>query len=370
MRRTATAVTAVLTIALACGACESSADPDDSPRPTASTTSAPSVSEHESGPQSPIAYGLEVPRGATQLGPLVRYRSARLIATYKPDLDAALAQEKAEEEKKLKEDEENGTPSPSPSPSPTTRPSEDTYSLLDEPPRADVVVSFMRIDGSPTEIVRRMAAQINAVIPTAKLRTNDISTFCQAKERRVTGCRIEARGATKDDRDLRVTVTVDPGDLATRSSYPSDERKPVMTLTAEYLGDPREGQVSRPETVDVPRDVKGSDTSDLIWPRMDLDEPRDDWSLAGWKVPDDGAILLSGDRPGFAAIATTRVGTADEIAQEFARSVGTPRKDVLEDLNEIVTTYTATGKKGTAVASFVLSARGNYAMLSFTPRSS
>jgi len=29
------------------------------------------VSEHESGPESPIAYGFQVPRGASQIGPLV-----------------------------------------------------------------------------------------------------------------------------------------------------------------------------------------------------------------------------------------------------------------------------------------------------------
>ena len=40
----------------------------------------------------------------------------------------------------------------------------------------------------------------------------------------------------------------------------------------------------------------------------------------------------------------------------------------MEDLNEITTTYIARGKNGeVALASYVLSARGYYAMLFYTP---
>ena len=47
-----------------------------------------------------------------------------------------------------------------------------------------------------------------------------------------------------------------------------------------------------------------------------------------------------------------------------------PAKDVVEDLNEITTTYIAKGKNGeVALASYVLSARGYYAMLFYTPPS-
>src|SRR5699024_11564194 len=45
------------------------------------------ANEHESGPESPIAYGMSVPRGATQVGPLVRMRSQKLIDAYQPELD-------------------------------------------------------------------------------------------------------------------------------------------------------------------------------------------------------------------------------------------------------------------------------------------
>ena len=135
-----------------------------SPRPRGLTrsvdTSRPAptdVSEHESGPESPIAYGLQVPRGATQVGPLVRYRSKRLIEAYKPELDAAQAQRDAEQQRRRTEAEANGTPLPPPTPTPTTEPSDDTFNLLENPPKPDTTISLMRIDGSPTEAVRRMA---------------------------------------------------------------------------------------------------------------------------------------------------------------------------------------------------------------------
>lgn len=371
MRRTATAATAALTLALGLGACDASgsSDPATGATPSANVTTPASVSEHESGPQSPIAYGLEVPRGATQLGPLVRYRSQQLIQAYKPDLEAAEAQKEAEEEKKREEAGEDATPSPSATtPTPDSRPSEDTFDLLEDPPRPDVTVSVMRIDGSPTQIVRRMAAQINAVLPDADLATGDISEYCTSRDQRVTGCSLAARGMTEDERDVRITVRVDPGDIDTRTAAPSDNRRPVMTLKAEYLGDPRQGQLTQPESVDVPRDVEGDDTSNLIWPRMDVDASPEAWRIAGQKIPADGTILLSGRTPSFAAVAAPKVRDADDIAREFAESFGKPTKDVVEDLNEISTTYTAKGKKGTATAIYVLSARGNYAMLFFTPK--
>jgi hypothetical protein len=59
---------------------------------------------------------------------------------------------------------------------------------------------------------------------------------------------------------------------------------------------------------------------------------------------------------------------ADQIASDFAATVGTPTKDVVEDLNEVSTTYRSVGKNGErATATYVLSARGNYAMLLYDP---
>jgi hypothetical protein len=336
----------------------------DRPAPT-------DVSEHESGPESPIAYGLQVPRGATQVGPLVRYRSKRLIEAYKPELDAAQAQRDAEQQRRRTEAEANGTPLPPPTPTPTTQPSDDTFRLLEEPPKPDITISLMRVDGSPTQVVRRMAAQIDTVLPDAGIIRSDISSYCDDRDRRITGCRLEAEGLAANERDLKITLTVDPGNVKTRTAPPATNQNPVMQLKVEYVGDPRDGQVDRrgDGDVDVPREVTQPDTSGLIWPRMDEDAARTAPLLNDWHAPLGSTLLLSGYEPGFVAMATTKALDADRIASMFAESVsGEPSKDVVEDLNEITTTYTAKRKNGeVAMASYVLSARGYYAMQFYTP---
>jgi hypothetical protein len=369
MRRIATTLALVGVLAL--GACETRTQ--DEVRPTADTTAAAQqgvdVTEHESGPQSPISFGLEVPEGATQLGPLVRYRSAALIEAYQPQLDAA----EAEQERANAEGEEVDGIEPTPTDTattPATRPSDDTFALIDDAPRPDVTISLLRVDGDPTTVLRRLIAQVNAVLPDADLVDDDLSQYCRAEERRITGCTVSAEGLTADRRDVRITITADPGDVATRTAYPASQRRPVMTVRAEYVGDPRSGQLEpRPRSAEVPRDVEGEDRSGLIWPSMDVSAPRSTPLLDGrWTVPTTGTLLLSGDRPRFAAVSAERVREADAIAEEFAASVGTVTKDVVEDLNEISTTYTARGEDGSrARATFVLSARGSYAMLFYTP---
>jgi hypothetical protein len=336
----------------------------DRPAPT-------DVSEHESGPESPIAYGLQVPRGATQIGPLVRYRSNRLIEAYRPELDAAQAQRDAEQQRRRTEAEANGTPLPPPTPTPTTEPSDDTFNLLDTPPKPDTTISLMRVDGSPTQVVRSMVAQIDTVLPDAGIIRSNISTYCEERDRRITECRVEAEGRTANKRDLKITLTVDPGDIKTRTSPPATNQNPVMQLKIEYVGDPRLGQLNRQGdgNVDVPRGVSTRDTSGLIWPRMDEDAPATAPLLNDWREPLGSTLLLSGFQPAFAAVATTKALDADRIASSFAETVNDePAKDVVEDLNEITTTYIAKGKNGeVAMASYVLSARGYYAMLFYTP---
>jgi hypothetical protein len=371
MRRRAAALAACLLISVT-AACD---QPVDGTLPDPSNTSdlpvPTDVSEHESGPESPIAFGLQVPRGATQVGPLVRYRSKRLIDAYRPELDAAQAQRDAEQQRRRDEAEANGTPLPPPTPTPTTQPSDDTFKVLDTPPKPDTTISLMRIDGSPTQVVRRMAAQIDHVLPDAEIIRSDISSYCDERNRRITGCRIEAEGRAHNQRDLKITLTVDPGDVKTRTAPPATNQNPVMMLTIEYVGDPRRGQVDRrgDGDVDVPREVTQPDTSGLIWPRMDEDAIRTAPLLNDWRAPLDATLLLSGYTPDFAALATTQALDADRIASTFVETVSKePSKDVVEDLNEITTTYTATRKNGeVAMASYVLSARGSYAMLFYSP---
>ena len=370
-RRVAVAVAALVLVPVVAGCDQAGTGLSAGPSNTSDRPAPTDVSEHESGPESPIAYGLQVPRGATQVGPLVRYRSKRLIEAYKPELEAAQAQRDAEQQRRRAEAEAEGTPLPPPTPTPTTEPSDDTFNLLETPPKPDTTISLMRIDGSPTTAVRNMVAQIDTVLPEAGIIRSDISTYCDERNRRITGCHVDAEGTTTNGRDLKIRLDVDPGDVKTRTSPPSTNQNPVMKLRVQYVGDPRGGQVNRQGDgdIDVPRSVSAPDTSGLIWPRMDEDASPASTLLNDWNAPLGSTMLLSGFDPAFAALATTKALDADRIASSFAEAVEEePAKDVVEDLNEITTTYIAEGENGeVAMASYVLSARGYYAMLFYTP---
>lgn len=373
MRKIGVAAIAVLALVSVLSSCQTRADQS---RPTSSTTSkAPDVSVHQSGPDSPIGYGMQVPKGATQLGPLVRFRSERLIAAYQPDLNTALAQKAAEDRAKAAEAEKEGKTIPTPGPTPVTRPSDDTFKLLDKAPKPDSTVSLMRVDGNPSDVVYRMIRQIDAVLPDAGIDTKDLSQYCPSVDSRYTGCDLDVRGLTGGGRDIRVSLTVDPGNIKTRSSPPSARTRPIMTLSIAYVGEPRTGQIGKDSegVGDLPDKNATAPDSPLIWPRMDLDAPQTAALLDGrWKAPEGATILLSGYRPRFVALSTEKGKQADLIAEEYTRSVsdkGVFAKDIVEDLNEISTTYTAERKDGKrAFASYVLSARGNYAMLFYLPK--
>jgi len=365
-------VTVVALVALA--ACENaSSDDDPGPQPSVTATKAPDLSEHESGPESPIAYGLFVPAGATQLGPLFRYRSSRLITAYRPELEAAQAQKAAEDAEKVAEGVADGTPSPTPTPTPTTRPSPDSFTMIEDPPRPDTSVSLMRIDGDPTDVVLRMLAQINAAIPDANLALDDLSKYCAAQDRRITSCHVDARGLTEGNREIRVTVQVDAGNLATRTAPPAALTHPVMQVVAEYTGEPRAGQLGRDtgSLDDIAEVSEGDDTSGLIWPKMDLDSETSTPLVNGWTAPSSATLLLSGFTPQFAVMTTQRAVEADETAEQFVKANsprGTVIKDVVEDLNSVSTMYAYQTKDGSiARAVYILSARGNYTALFYTP---
>lgn len=364
---------AAFSLIAACDGQGSEGDLSPTSSATQVTTQPPDVTEHESGPESPIAYGLQVPRGATQLGPLIRYRSTRLITAYLPELKAAQAQEDAEARDKAAEEASEGTPPTPTLPTPDTRPSDDSFKLLEDPPAPDSTVSLMRIDGSPSDVVRRMLTQIAALLPDSGVSTDDLGNYCRSTQRRITSCRLAMQGIAQDDREVRVVMTVDPGNIRTRTSGPSDLTRPVMSVSVEYVGEPRKGQLSRESnSLDGVTDIDSeAEKSGLIWPQMDEDAPGTSRLLNGWTAPTSATILLSGYHPGFVVITATRAADADVTAEQYVQTNSATRsitKDVVEDLNEVSTTYTARTKDGgTARATYVLSARGNYTVLFYEP---
>lgn len=373
MRKTGAAAIAVLALVTALSACETK---DSQNQQTSVSANAPDISVHASGPESPIGYGLQVPKGATQLGPLVRFRSPRLIAAYQPELDAALAQKAVEQSEKEATAEAEGKTFPTPAPTPLTRPSDDTFKLLQNAPKPDNTVSLMRIDGKPSDVIIRMISQIRAVLPANDINIDDLSTYCTSADGRYTGCSLDVRGLTGADRDIRITLTVDPGNIVTRTAPPAAQTRPIMTVSIAYVGEPRKGQIGH----DTDRVGKLPDTnltapeSTLTWPKMDLDAASTVALLDGtWKAPEGATILLSGYVPKFVALTTEKGNQADLISEEYARSAGDKgafTKDIVEELNEISATYTSVRKDGKrAFATYVLSGRGNYAMLFYLPKS-
>lgn len=342
-------------------------------QPTTDTDAAAVVDDHESGPQSPIAFGLSVPRGATQLGPLARYRSARLIEAYADDLDAAMARRGVLDARRYAEANADGLPQEvPPTPPSVNRPSKDSFDLLDDPPKPDTTVSLMRVDGDPSEVVHHLVSQIATLLPDADIDPDDLTSYCEVTDERVSGCLLDVTGTTENDRQLQITMAVDPGDITTRTSPPSSFTRPVIQLSVAYTGDPRTGQTEPEGRADVQApDDERDESMTIVWPRMDVDAPRDTELLNGWTQPDGTTMLLSGFTPPFVSLAVRRGKHADSIAREFAASVGddvTVTKDVVEELNEIRTTYTSENADGDrAVATYVLSARGNYVMLFLQP---
>ena len=374
MRKIRFSAIAALALVSGLSACENP-QYQTKPTSTAITTTAPDVSIQESGPESPIASGLQVPQGATQLGPLVRFRSARLIAAYQSELDSALAQKVAEDRAEAAQAEKDGKTIPIPTPTPVNRPNEDTFKLLDTSPRPDTTVSIMRVDGNPSDVVTRMISQLAAVLPNSGIITDDLSQYCTSALGRYTGCTLNVRGLTGGDRDLQIALTVDPGNVPLRTAPPAAETRPVMTLSVGYVGEPRSGQLGHDTdgVGNLPSDSVTAPDSPFIWPKMDRDAGRTQGLLDGkWLAPEGATILLSGFAPQFVALSTEKGRQADLISEEYARSVaykGVFSKDVVEDLNEVSTTYTATRKDGRrAFATYVLSARGNYAMLFYLPK--
>ncbi|OUZ11640.1 hypothetical protein BHE97_03770 [Aeromicrobium sp. PE09-221] len=354
-----------------------------SPNPTASASSKDDANEdrvesHESGPESPIVYGMVVPRGAVQLGPLARVRSEDLINTYRPDLEAVLAEKAAEEaaeDETDPQDEEapEQEASPTPTPTPTdVRPERDTFADLEDPPRPDSVISVMRIDEDPTTVTRAMLAQIAALLPDEEIVTDDLSEYCTVQHDRIDHCAVDVTGTTPGDREVRVQLDIDPGDVQTRTGNAFSRERPVMVLEVSYVGDPREGQenTESEQLGDLPS-IDTPEESGLIWPKMDVDAPGDGPLIGEWSAPEDDTVLLTGSDPAFALTFSLRSTEGAAVAQGFitdTTGVEEPARDVVADLNEVIAVYTAQAPDGTtARAVHVVSARGNYVFLFAEP---
>lgn len=341
------------------------------------------ITAHEGGPESPIVDGLTVPEGAVQLGPLARYRSNRVIAAYQPDLTVALTRQGVSDAVSAARNNPDGVLATTPPEiTKSGRPDDDTFALLEEPPPADVTVAVIRLDADSSvgksEAVQALVAQIAALLPDADVDPDDFSSYCTVDDDRVSGCELEVEGVTADDRNLAISMFVDPGNPATRVAPPSSLTRPVMEVRVQDLSDPR---VERTDDVESDEEQEppaasspaGEQLDDVIWPAMDTEAPADTPLLNGWVAPEGTQILLSSLQPGFVSLNVPSSSEAREIARSYVESLSPDvpvTLDSYEGLNEVDVTFSATAPDGErALATHVITARGNYVMLFHTPAS-
>lgn len=376
-RRMASAALSAAVVTAALAGCQiGSGDPGAG----AGSESAPDeITIHEGGPESPIVDGLTVPNGAVQLGPLARYRSTRIIEAYQPDLTVALTRQGVSDAVSAARNNPDGMLQPTPPDiTKSGRPDDDTFALLEEPPPADVTVALIRIDADSSagksETVQALVAQIAALLPDAGVDPDDFGSYCTVVDERVTGCELEVEGVTTDDRTLAISMFVDPGDPQTRISAPSTLTRPVMEVRVQDLSDPRVARsVADDATPPTEPGPVGADLDDVIWPAMDTQAPADTPLLNGWVAPEGTVILLSSFQPEFVTLHVPSSSEAREIARSYVESLAPDvpvTLDSYEGLNEVDVTFSATAPDGErAVATHVITARGNYVMLFHTPAS-
>ncbi len=349
--------------------------------PPGSASAPGEITAHEAGPESPIVDGLTVPEGAVQLGPLARYRSDRIIEAYQPDLTVALTRQGVSDAVSAARANPDGELQPTPPViTKSGRPDDDTFALLEEPPPADITVAAIRLDADTSAgksaAVQAVVAQIAALLPDADVDPDDFASYCTVVDDRVTGCELEVEGVTADDRNLAISMFVDPGNPETRISAPSSLARPVMEVRVQDFSDPRVERAADDNSDDeepaAPDPVQG-ELDDVIWPAMDTEAPADTPLLNGWVAPKGTLILLSSYQPGFVSLHVPSSSEAREIARSYVESLSPDvpvTLDSYEGLNEVDVTFSATAPDGErAVATHVITARGNYVMLFHSPAS-
>ncbi|KAA1422250.1 hypothetical protein FE697_013885 [Mumia zhuanghuii] len=351
------------------------------------------VGQHETFAGTPIAFTLTVPEGTTQLGPLVRRRTPELVAAYQPVLAEAERRQAIEAAEEAAEDPDATTPTPTEplNPLPTT----DTFAILTDPPEPDVTTALLRVDGDPGEVFSEVVDQVASLIPDLGLDADTWSQFCTAVDGLYTSCSFDVTGRTTDDIGVRVAVTLDPGNLRKKQSPAGSQGRPVMTYTAvatdppdmrpawqaldEELEAPGDAETPEPP---VPEQIPATTTPlaaqpevDAEWPDLPVSRPVTTGGTLvtqRWRLRDDSALLLSGDKPAFASILVERGVNADAIARSYVLSystAGEPTQDVIEDRTEISTTYRAVTRPGgpSVSATFTQAGRGNYIALFYLP---
>ncbi len=333
------------------------------------------TSIHESAVDSPLEFGFKVPSGASQIGPLLRFRSRALLEEFQPDLaQAQLIDDTELAETSLENALARSEPVSESSNEPFVEPLADSFALLENPPTPDVMYAFLRVDGDATTVFKNMLTQIRGILPRTDVHPNLWSDYCTVKENVIQRCSVSTKGMASNGHELDVQLKIFPGDSANQVSPTGANLRPVMTLRVAYAGEPRAEQVDSGsfETTELPPGPNPKPQT-LSWPLMKSDAPATDPMLDGQFIaPKDATILLSGSFPNFVVLLNNDAKSLDRTAKEWVSSysdAGEIEKDVIENLNEFATIYLARSSKPGLVAraALVQSARGNYLVMSYLP---
>ncbi|UPK75879.1 hypothetical protein MU582_04380 [Nocardioidaceae bacterium SCSIO 66511] len=419
MRRVAIGIATAALIATAT-AC--TADSDDGPTdaPTKHVAVDPDeVERHEATSGTPISFGIDVPEGAVQVGPLIRQRRADVQEVI-DDVDG-------------REDAFANDGDPADPADPETRDP-------DEPALPDFTTAMLRVDGDPNEVVPAMLGELSDSLEGSEIDAEHWRDYCVVDDAQIMGCRLADRGTTDDDVHVAVELTVYPGDPKAKLAAAGSLLRPVLVLTLEQLGPRAEsGQRDRadaqardaqnaldarkaeeaaiakerdkrkadnksaakpdkagvrdassdgdqPETDDPTSDGDEPDSDgsgdpeadkpdEPKWPTMKRERPAEagDWILTPkWKIRPNTEVILSSATPKVAMLAVKDGADTEAIARRYVRAFAdvatTPKIDEVEDRNERSITYTPRNDgSGPAIAvTAVATGRGNYIELLYS----
>lgn len=335
---------------------------------------------HELSVDSPIGFGFRVPEGAVLVGPLMRYRSDELRGEFSEELEAALIDQAVAEGQRSLNNAETTDPDElaelADTPEPPYERRRDSYHLIEEQPAPDSTYAFLRVDGDPTTAYRDILTQVREILPDSDVDPATWRDSCTLEENRISLCQVRAEGTASNGRELRVRVTIDPGDLSTRFTPAAAQERPVMAVKVNVIDGAELDQTGSYERTPFEADPEPEDgvDDDYIWPQMDVDEPTDSPNLldGSWQVPEDTTLLLSGHDPRFAVLFSHQGAILEQTARDWVASHSDRSEmdmDILEDLNEYSTTYSANSSiEGlVARATYVQSARGTYLVMVYEP---
>lgn len=250
------------------------------------------VIRHEAAPGTPISYGIEVPDGASQVGPLIRQRRVEVQQVIDDDSGRAEPEDTQTDEELDPETHDPAEPAP-----------------------ADYTTALLRVDDDPDEVMYNMLDEIQDALPDSGIDPDKWAEYCTVTNGFYTGCELEVSGKTEENEHISIELTVDPGQPKTKIAPAGSLLRPVMALTIELHPPPSEDD----------EDEDGDDGGPTDEPSPGH-EPRDDRDKPGDKGDDGTRDRRPGPANGPRG-ETNRVAPVDDPTGDRRDDKRRPRDD-------------------------------------------